>query len=311
VARVLAGGNLYHLMEGPGLPGWVAAPRGARFSGHPDRAYAMSVLFNPHNGRAQVCTSHRVRLAAEPFDLGLRVERIPAKAFSRDARFVRRPVLWRALIAAAPRVLSRLPALLPALRLRSVPEVVDWSVRGSSRFVNRCYNVFHCGDGTAAVRVRFGEFFVSLRDDRFLLALGVLVDAARRWSAGTGTFQTGPTNIRFVRGGTALLGPAEDFAAFECLFVGAPAHMEPMMRFYKDALARGLGRAGFAMHFGMQTPGWTAAEVRAQHPGYRRWRAIRDALDPEGTMLGVEQDVLLPPVSHDASVEARERRWAS
>ncbi len=311
VAQVLAGGNLYHLLEVPSVPSWASAPSGANFSGHPHRAYAMSVLFNPHTGRAQVCTTHRVALASEPSDLGLRVERVPAKAFARDSRFVRRPVLWRALIAAAPWVLSRLPALLPALRLRSVPGVVDWSVRGSSRFVNRCYNVFHCGDGTAGVRVRFGEFFVPLREDRFLLAMGALVDAARRWSARTRTFQTGPTNIRFVRGGTALLGPVEDFAAFECLFVGAPAHMEPMMRHYKDALARALGGAGFAMHFGMQSPGWTGDEVRAQHPGYGRWRALRDALDPEGRMLAVEQEALLPPVGGDGCVDVLEQRWAS
>ncbi|HUM10372.1 MAG TPA: FAD-binding protein [Myxococcaceae bacterium] len=311
VAGVLAGGNVYHLMEAHSVPGWASAPTGAHFSGHPHRAYALSVLFNPHTGRAQVCTSRPVQVGFEPFDLGLRVERVPAKAFARDARFVRRPVLWRSLIGAAPRVLSRLPALLSALRLRSVPEVVDWSVRGSSRFINRCYNVFHCGEGTAGVRVRFGEFFVPLREDRFLLAIGVLVDAARRWSARVGTFQTGPTNVRFVRGGTALLGPLEDFAALECLFVGAPAHTDPMMRFYKDALARALGSAGFSMHFGMQTPGWTAEEVLAQHPGYARWRALRDALDPTGSMLGMEQEALLPPVDRDGSLDALQRRWAS
>lgn len=302
---------MYHLMEAHSVPGWASAPTGAHFSGHPHRAYALSVLFNPHTGRAQVCTSRPVQVGFEPFDLGLRVERVPAKAFARDARFVRRPVLWRSLIGAAPRVLSRLPALLSALRLRSVPEVVDWSVRGSSRFINRCYNVFHCGEGTAGVRVRFGEFFVPLREDRFLLAIGVLVDAARRWSARVGTFQTGPTNVRFVRGGTALLGPLEDFAALECLFVGAPAHTDPMMRFYKDALARALGSAGFSMHFGMQTPGWTAEEVLAQHPGYARWRALRDALDPTGSMLGMEQEALLPPVDRDGSLDALQRRWAS
>lgn len=165
--------------------------------------------------------------------------------------------------------------------------------------MSRSYNVFHTGEGAAKVRVGFGEFFVPLRDDRYLLALQVLREASREWNARTGTFQTGPTNIRFVRGGTALLGPQEDFASFECLFVGAPPHLDLMMRFYKDALAARLGIEGFAMHFGMRTPGWTADEVRAQHPRYRRWRELRDGLDPEGRMLSTEQDALLSPVESE------------
>jgi len=292
---VLQGGNVYALVQNRGIPTWVPPSHGRRFPGQPPRAYAMSILLNPHSDRAQVCTTRPVAVPEEPCDLGLRVERNPAKAWARPARFVRGPVGPRALLGLAPALVGRLPRLLTALRLSDVASVVDWSVEGSGVFVHRSYQVFHCGDGAARLPMRFGEFFVPLRDDRYLDALDTLLGAARRWQARTGLYQTGPLSIRFVAGGDALLGPEEDHAAFECIFLGAPDHMPAMMRAYKQALTERLGISGFSMHPGMETPGWTGEEVAAQIPGYWRWREIRDAFDPHGQLLNEAQARLLPP----------------
>ena len=257
----------------------------------------MSLLLNPHSNRAQVCTTRKVEVAAEPCDLGIRVDRNPAKAWARDPLFVRGRVAPRTLLALAPRLVARLPELLTALRLSDTPSVVDWSVEGSGVAVHRSYNIFHCGEGAAHLPMRFGEFFVPLRDDLYLDALDTLLEAARRWHQRTGSHQTGPLSVRFVAGGDALLGPREDFAAFECIFLGVTGHMPAMMRAYKEALTERLGTTGFSMHLGMEAPGWTGEELAAQLPDYWRWREIRDAFDPGGQMLNEGQEQLLPPLS--------------
>lgn len=294
IHRVLEGGNVYALLDNRGTPSWVPPSQGRCFPGQPTRAYAMSILLNPHSTRAQVCTTRPVEVPEEPCDLALRVERNPAKAWARDTRFVRRPVGPRALLGLAPGLVARLPRLLTTLRLSDVPSVVDWSVQGSGVVVHRSYQIFHCGDGAARLPMRYGEFFVPLRDDRYLVAFDTLIGAARRWHAQTGLYQTGPISIRFIAGGDALLGPQEDFAAFECVFLGSPPHMPAMMRAYKEALTAGLGISGFSMHFGMETPGWCAEEVAAQLPEYWRWREIRDDFDPHGQLLNEAQEQLLP-----------------
>jgi hypothetical protein len=296
IRSVLRGGNVYSLVQNRGIPSWVRPADGRRFPGQPRDAYAMSLLLNPHSSRAQVCTTRQVGVREEPCDLGVRVDRNPAKAWARDPRFVRSPVASRALLAVAPRWVSRLPGLLTSLGIRDVPSVVDWSVQGTDVAVQRSYNIFHCGEGAAKVRVRFGEFFVPLRDDLYLDALDTLLEAARRWHARTGQYQTGPLSIRFIAGGDVLFGPQEDYASFECIFLGAADHMPAMMQAYKRALRERLGTSGFSMHPGMETPGWTGEEVAAQLPGYWRWREIRDAFDPAGQMLNEAQERLLPPL---------------
>ena len=116
--------------------------------------------------------------------------------------------------------------------------------------------------------------------------------------------QTGPISARFVRGSSALLADPEDTCKFEIIFGGnseaTQENASQLVRAYYTALVAELG-PDVGLHFGQLIPEGTLDRVDAEgrrplerNARARRWRVLRDQLDPHGRGLTAWLETILP-----------------
>lgn len=294
VLRVLEDGNVYHAMDVDQVPPGTPPDRGLRFEGHPERAYHLEVLLNPHSDQVIITSRQPTEVDVEPFDMSRRPGRDLFRSLDLGDRFTR-PALSTWLSENLPQAMGwtaeKLTRLLPA----ATPKVVDQALATLEDpvYVQRSYNVFNIGDGANAIPALSGTLYVPLAGDRYLKALQIFRDTARAFAEKEGRYQTGPLSMRFVRGSEAMLAAGEDVCSFEIIFAGGTPHAEAMMKAYLDALTAELG-GEVTFHWGQMLNGLEPSHVAASYPEYPAWKAIRDGLDPDGRFLNSWQRSILP-----------------
>lgn len=305
--RVLAGGNVYRIME-TGRPGGGAASL-RRFAGHPERAYHLELLWNVATDRMIVTSRqplNRTQARALEKDEPAYFERSRNRNLFRPffmKRTFSRPHLTELAAEYLGRPAAALTNLVARIAPRLVPRLIDMSLRGlrDRQYIQRSYNVFNIGDGANRIPAQSATLSVPLRGDAYLRAMGVLRQVARDFAAEHGQFQTGPISIRFVKGSKALLGDPEDVAKFEIIFAGngkrAQALSRQLVWRQYQALYRELG-ADVRFHWGQLVPEEFDAvardRIRESYPNHATFEAQRRRFDPRGRFMNPWQRAILP-----------------
>ncbi|HEU5059151.1 MAG TPA: FAD-binding protein [Kofleriaceae bacterium] len=307
--RVLAGGNIYRIME-TGRPADRRQPAALRgFAGHPERAYHLELLWNVASDKMVVTSRqplNRTRTRALEKDEPAHFEK------SRNRNLLRpfimksahsRPHLTELAAEYLGKPAAALTNLAARVAPRLVPRLVDMSLRGlrDTGYTQRSYNVFNIGDGANRIPAQSATLSVPLRGDAYLRAMGVLRTVQREFAAEHKKFQTGPISIRFVKGTRALLGDPEDVAKFEIIFAGNGKRAQRLSRELVwrqyQALHRELG-ADVRFHWGQLMPEQFNAvakqRIRESFPAHQRFEAQRRRFDPHGRFMNRWQRDILP-----------------
>jgi hypothetical protein len=237
--------------------------------------------------------------------------------------------LWRTLIARpqysrpklaeltteyAGGLLTFVDNTLEKIKPKWVPKLVDASFKRAldDEYTDRSYHVFHLGDGESKLPAQSGTISVPLRGDLYMRAMEVMRDTAKTMLDQGRAVQSGPISIRFVKGGTALLGEPEDCCKFECIFSGdgelAQKNARAMVTAYYRALRQALGN-DVRVHFGqLQPDGFDAGDLAATYPKAARFARVQAQFDPEGRMLNDWQEPLLRPAAGVTAARATELR---
>ncbi len=297
-ARILAGGNLKRLMQTDD----VAAPT-AHFQGHPDRAYHLELLWNPHSDKVAVTSRQPLaadaaaRLQGTEGDAS-RVSRNLFRTFTVPDEFARPDwavVLFDKLHKAVGVANDLSNELFPHKAPQQVDLLLDM-MADPEGYVGRSYNVFNIGDGANQLPAQSATVSVPIAGDQYLEAMSILQRTARDYADKHGAYQTGPISMRFVKGSKASLADPLDVCKFELIFSGNDAADQRHARDLTDAYTQAL-RARFGddvrFHFGQLVPAGIDEQARlATHPGYAGFQAARRAFDPEGRMLNAWQERL-------------------
>lgn len=305
--KILAGGNLYRLME-TDRPAAGRPPR--RFEGHPMPAYHLELLWNVHTDKMGVTSRHPVDAATqkkldqkEPDYFARPPNRNLFRALKMDAKHSR-PDLPELVTEHLGDAVSWTSEQLAKLFPKAIPKLVDMALGGMNdkAYIQRSYNVFNIGDGANRIPAQSATISVPLRGDKYLKAMDILRDTARRFSKEHGAYQTGPISMRFVKGSTALLGDPEDVCKFEIIFGGDDDRTKKLSRdltaAYTQALRREFGD-DVRLHWGQVIPEDYVAHgperLRGSFPGFEDFQEVRRAFDPKGRFLNPWQARMLGP----------------
>lgn len=301
--RVLAGGNLYNLVENSSRP---PEPTSRTFPGHPVPAYHLELWWNPHTGK--MLTMSRVKVGAEE---QAALEAHEPAEFTANPRNLARTLAARAEFA-RPKVpdvtteffgktLTAVDHFVEQHLGKAFPKFLDLSLASNvdPEYVNRSYNVFHLGDGQSKMPAQSATFSVPLAGDQYLQALDIIQGVANRYAAQYGIYQTAPISLRFVKASPALLGEPVDACKFEIIFSGNDARTikdaQALMTAYYRALRAQLGN-DVRIHWGQTAPSdLSSDDVRATYPKLDRFLAVQKQFDPRGQMMNAWQNQLLRP----------------
>jgi len=335
VKAKLAGGKIYQLagVDGAPPPSEIAKTtpvisngNDGGFAHHPRPAYHFEVLINPHSDKAVITTRHPLTLApSEDSKFGfqppgrdlIRTLEMPAR-FSRPALSTWFQERWGyVLVHAIDTLIALFPRLVPRLNDSAMDTLLDHA------YIDRSFNVFNIGAGTNAIPAFACTIYVPLAEDKYLVALDAVRERARQFAA-KGKHNTAPAAMRFVARSKAPLGVPDDSCAFEFIFTASTEYAQEVVDGYDAALRVALSKSGRSanrngkdptedvsnekdeavedegevvrVHWGQMMRDPDEERVPRMYPGYKRWREIRDELDPEETFLNDWQVRILPRV---------------
>ncbi|PZR04168.1 MAG: hypothetical protein DI536_34765 [Archangium gephyra] len=295
--RILRGGNLTKLMQTDD----TGEPT-AKFPGHPDRAYHLELLWNPHSDKLVVTSrqplpegaSEKLRGTAgddaRPSRDLFRTLTVPEE-FGRPRWAV---ALFDELHAVVGTVNDVSNELFPSQAPKQVDRLLEM-MPDPGGFIGRSYTVFNIGDGANQLPAQSATISVPIAHDQYLEAMDVLRQTAKQYAAEHGQYQTGPISLRFVKGSKALLGDPVDVCKFEIIFSGNDkadqAHAKALTAAYTKALAAKFGN-DVRFHFGQLAPeGFDSkARLNATLPGFGKFQDVRRQFDPSGRMLNAWQE---------------------
>ncbi len=295
--RVLRGGNLPKLMQtnDPGEPT-------ARFAGHPDRAYHLELLWNPHSDKLVITSRQPLPTETSNTLVGTagddsRPSRDLFRTLTVPEEFGR-PRWAVTLFDQLHGVVGKVTDLSNELFPSKAPDQVDKLLKmmpDPGGFIGRSYTVFNIGDGANQLPAQSATVSVPIEGDQYLEAMNILRETAKAYAAEHGEYQTGPISLRFVKGSKALLGDPVDVAKFELIFSGNDKadqrHAKALTDAYTKALTARFGD-GVRFHFGQLAPEGldTPERLKAAFPGFEAFQAARRSLDPQGRMLNAWQE---------------------
>jgi len=99
-----------------------------------------------------------------------------------------------------------------------------------------------------------------------------------------------------VKGTKALLGVPKDCCSFEFTYTGRTKYAQSDIEAFDRALRERFGNGGVWTHWGQMMKDPETEDMLARYKDYKRWREIRDVLDPGGVFLNEWQEKVLPPV---------------
>lgn len=297
--RVLAGGNLTKLMQTDD----TREPT-ARFTGHPDRAYHLELLWNVHSDKL-VVTSRQPLPPGESDKLRGTAgdDAVPSRDLFRTLTVPEefgRPRWAVALFDELHKVVGTVNDVSNELFPSKAPKQVDRlleMMNDPGGFVGRSYTVFNIGDGANQLPAQSATLSVPISGDDYLEAMDVMRETAKAYAAQHGEYQTGPISLRFVKGGAAALGDGVDVCKFEIIFSGNDkadrAHAKALTEAYAKALTARFGN-DVRFHFGQLVPESldSSARLAATLPGYAKFQAARQQFDPAGRMMNAWQEQL-------------------
>jgi FAD/FMN-containing dehydrogenase len=264
------------------------------FKDQPLGAYHLEILFNPHGDKMVVTTRHPITVTvAEDSHLDFSPPgRDLVRTIERGARF-ERPAFttWfqenfgDLLSWGINFIVKLIPSATPGLIDGAMSSLID------DAYVDRSFNVFNVGDGTNQIPALAATIYVPIADDGYLTALDLVRGAAAKFAKARNRYETGPASMRFVKAAKAMLAPDVDVCSFEFIFTGSTTYALDMVEAYEAALKDGLGEANVKVHWGQLVGQGTHRGNRYKE--YRRWREIRDELDPTGVFLNEWQQSIL------------------
>ncbi|MGV3624201.1 MAG: D-arabinono-1,4-lactone oxidase [Archangium sp.] len=273
----------------------------AKFPGHPDRAYHLELLWNPHSDKL-VVTSRQPLPEGESTKLNgtagddARPSRDLFRTLTVPEEFGR-PRWAVALFDELHSVVGTVNDVSNELFPSQAPKQVDRLLEmmpDPNGFIGRSYTVFNIGDGANQLPAQSATISVPLEGDQYLDAMNVLRQTAKDYAARHGQYQTGPISLRFVKGSQALLGDPVDVCKFELIFSGNDkadqAHAKALTAAYTKALTEKFGN-DVRFHFGQLAPEGldSKARLNATLPGFEKFQEVRRQFDPQGRMLNAWQ----------------------
>jgi hypothetical protein len=93
-----------------------------------------------------------------------------------------------------------------------------------------------------------------------------------------------------------LLGVPKDCCSFEFTYTGRTKYAQDDINAFDVALRDKFGKNEIWTHWGQMMRDVAAEDVAARYKDYRRWREIRDMLDPGGVFLNDWQAEILPTI---------------
>ncbi|MBI4815714.1 MAG: FAD-binding protein [Deltaproteobacteria bacterium] len=280
--QTLEGGNIYNLTE---TSDRAAKPTSRRFEGHPERAFHLELLFNPHGERVVVTSRQPTKLTGEepPAE---KPGRDLFRALGTPDRFDR-PDLPTWITENFHDFVGNIGTTLGKLIPKLTPGIVDRALASMSDagYFGRSYNVFNIGDGANQIPSLSGTLFVPLEGDKYLRAMEIIQRTAAELVENTGEYHNGPISLRFVKGSDAHLASQEDVASFELIFAGNPPHAETHMKAYYEALRKELGPESVRVHFGQLLQKLEPASVFDGLPKADAWKKFRNELDPNARFV--------------------------
>jgi hypothetical protein len=281
------------------IPARISDGNDGGFKDHPWSAYHVEIYLNPHSDNLAITSRHPIAI---PNDTSLGFTppgRDLIRSIELGARFTR-PALpvWfeenftALLVWGIDSLMTLFPKLIPRVIDRALATLVD------KEYEDRSFNVFNNGNGQNRIPALIGTIFVPLEDDNWLDAIQTIQDVAKQFR-NQNRYVTAPASVRFVKGTKALLGVPKDCCSFEFTYTGRTKYAQSDIDAFDSALRARFGDGGIWTHWGqmMKDPG--AGDIRARYQYYRRWREIRDELDPGGVFLNEWQENLLPVVQGD------------
>jgi putative heme-binding domain-containing protein len=119
VLRVLENGNIYHAMDVDRVPPGTPPDRGLRFEGHPERAYHLEVLLNPHSDQVIITSRQPTEVDVEPFDMSRR----PGRDLFRSLDTPEQALLIADALIASP-VIGNFESEMLRKRFEKYPEAI-------------------------------------------------------------------------------------------------------------------------------------------------------------------------------------------
>lgn len=266
------------------------------FKGHPWSAYHVEIYLNPHSDNIIITSRHPIAIPNDS-SLGFTPPgRDLIRSIELGARFTRPalPVWFEEnftplLVWGIDMIMILFPKVIPWLIDRALATLID------KEYEDRSFNVFNNGNGQNRIPALIGTIFVPLEEDKWLDAIQTIQDVAKQFRK-KNHYVTAPTSVRFVKGTKALLGVPKDCCSFEFTYTGRTRYAQADINAFDRALREKFGDGGVWTHWGQMMRDPRAEDVMARYRHYRRWREIRDELDPGGVFLNEWQDKVLPVV---------------
>ena len=218
----------------------------------------------PHTGIALTRTNTRVDEPPQPRSRG--------RAWAEDI------ALTNGAFGAFVRVGRARPRWIPAIN-RAVTRAA-----GSREVVDRSDRIF------ASPRlVKFTEMEYAIPREHAAEAIRAVVAIAERPEFHVSF----PIEVRFVAADDALLSPASDRATcYIAVHMARGMAWTPYFHAVESAMARWDGRPHWGKRHAL-----TAAKLAPRYPGWARFQAVRQRLDPGGTFANAWSDRVLGPVA--------------
>jgi FAD binding domain-containing protein len=276
-------------------PASTAPNANTALAGHPSPAFHIELLWNPYDeGKVLVTSRHWVDDKArkeyehaEPSSFNGTAGRELARLLD-PRKMAQRPGLTEFLAKHAGKAAIELIELLAKDIPAVVPDLIDNSITAlvdKQGYVQRSYRVFNIGDATNLLPSLSATISVPIRNDLWLRAVDIIRSVLLKKLA-QGVVQTGPIALRFVAGSSAFLADPEDVCKFEFIFGGSDelirANADNIISACVRELRQEFGDA-IRLHFGQLIPPGTleGRNVERSFPRARRWRELRDELDPD------------------------------
>jgi hypothetical protein len=300
----LKGGKIYDFVGAHGhtpqemetIPARFSDGTDGGFKGHPWSAYHVELYLNPHSDSIGVTSRHPIAIANDSA-LGFTPPgRDLIRSIELGARFTR-PALpvWfeenftKVVVWGIDALMVLFPKLTPWVIDRALATLVD------KEYEDRSFNVFNNGNGQNSIPALIGTIFVPLEEDRWLDAIQTIQDVAKQF-AKRNRYVTAPASTRFVKGTKSLLGVPKDCCSFEFTYTGRTKYAQDDINAFDVALRDKFGKNEIWTHWGQMMRDVAAEDVAARYKDYRRWREIRDMLDPGGVFLNDWQAEILPTI---------------
>ncbi len=291
--RILAGGNIYNLMQNTTHPPQATA---RTFAGHTAAAFHLELLWNPASDHLLVTSRNELPAdeaaalsAHEPAEF-TRPTRDLIRILKADSRYSR-PQVGVALADVFGGPVSALNQFVGDVAPGLISPMVDAAIDGlaDAQYTQRSYNVFNIGDGANHLPSQSATLSIPLEGDQYLRAMQIIRDVARDQRDHFGRQQTGPVSMRFVKASRAALGDPVDVCKFEFIFSGnGPEDQtlaKQMMEAYDSALVKAFGPT-VRYHWGQIAPAaaQTPERLRQAYPRFDAFRAVQQQFDPSGVM---------------------------